>query len=195
MNYLKSAAVLVIVLLLGVLGCSPSNSEGSKKAASHLETVETKLSTSVEREFFKINSSKTAVNIASILNVVSLSSLDIDDGSIRSKVVVVDLGSASDLSPAQKVYFTIYRKGEMFTSQAVFDLGSYLSLMSVEVMGDNLFKMKVSNVNVDMPGITQESYVIDARKAIETIKKIDCGNDFDCERSKNFKASVMLRQL
>lgn len=108
---------------------------------------------------------------------------------IQINLVVKDLGGSTDLSPTQELYFTLYRKGEMFSTDATFKLGSIYDFKSAKKISNGVFEVLIGGVDFETTGPKNKLLIIDAEKAIEDILKIRC-SDFDCTASKKFKARI-----
>lgn len=130
----------------------------------------------------KVESTKeNKVNVARVVQLISL----VDKSDIKVNVVVEDLGGSTDVSPTQKVFLTLYSKGEMFSTDAAFDLGAVMSVSGAKRVGAGVYTVSV--VNADMK---KQTLMIDASKAIVKIKSVNCGDEFDCSASSDFSASI-----
>lgn len=130
----------------------------------------------------KIKSTKEdQVSVARVVKLISL----VDKSDIKVNVVVQDLGGSTDMSPTQKVFLTLYSKGEMFSTDAAFDLGPVMSVTSAKRIGAGMYGITV--VNAEMK---KQTMVVNASEAILKIKSVNCGGEFDCEASTNFSASI-----
>lgn len=126
------------------------------------------------------------VNIARVVKLVNL----VDKPNIQVNIAVQDLGGSTDVSPTQKVFLTLYSKGEMFSTDAAFELVNVLSFESAKRVAGGIYEIKVREYNETIETVT---YRIDARKAVTDIQKVQC-EDFDCEASENFTSSVFLEK-
>jgi len=146
------------------------------------------LSLSFQAQATEIKSSPAKANIARVVQVIPL----VQKESIRISIAVKDLGGSTDVSPTQKVYFTLYTKGEMFSTDATFDLGEVYEVYSARRVSGGVYAVKVSAPDAEttmMP--TDKTYVIDARKSVKEIQAVSC-DDFDCDASKNFSSTINL---
>ncbi len=66
------------------------------------------------------------VNIARLVKLVNL----VSKPNIQVNIAVQDLGGSTDVSPTQKVFLTLYSKGEMFSTDAAFELADVISFES-----------------------------------------------------------------
>lgn len=82
------------------------------------------------------------VHAARVVDVIGLGR----EGDVQIKAIITDLGGSTDLSPTQKIYFTLYRKGEMFCTDAAFDLGHYFSFISAKPHKDRRFALEVKRI-------------------------------------------------
>lgn len=131
-----------------------------------------------------VASSKTQVNVARVVKLITL----VEKSDISVRVAVEDLGGSTDVSPTQKVYVTLYSKGEMFSTDASFDLGPVMSVEGAKRVGAGLYEIAI--VNADLK---KQTLKINAADAIVKIKSVNCGDEFDCEASTNFAASIEVK--
>lgn len=130
------------------------------------------------------NTKKALVPTARVVKLVEL----VDKADIKVSVLVEDLGGSTDLSPTQRVHFTLYSKGEMFSTDASFDLGPVFYFKSAKRVSGGIYEIVVSG---NLAEGQQEDQVlrVDAINAINAIKSVTC-EDFDCDASTNFKSSI-----
>lgn len=134
-----------------------------------------------------ISSTKSnKVNVARIDKVITL----VDKSEIKVNVVVQDLGGSTDVSPTKNIYFTLYSKGEMFSTDATFDLGPAYEVLSAKRISGGVYEIKASIPTSADPGMKYATIKVDAGNAINKIKAVNCGDEFDCEASTAFSASV-----
>lgn len=106
-------------------------------------------------------------------------------------VVVEDLGGSTDFSPTQKVWFTLYVKGEMASTDAAFNVAQVFGVKSVKRTGEGRAEIVVLAVDEKsdvMP--VEKTLVIDWRSAEKAILAVDCGDEFDCAASENFRTRI-----
>ena len=136
-----------------------------------------------------VRSEKREVNVARVAELHRLSSAP---DNVKVQVVVEDLGGSTDVSPTQTVYFTLYTKGEMFSTDAAFEIANVLAFKSAKRVKKGVYEVTV--VDIDEEGRFDfekgSTYRIDARKAISAMETVDCGGDFDCSDSENFAAEI-----
>lgn len=135
-----------------------------------------------------ISSSKKSINVARIDKVVTL----VEKADIKVNVVVEDLGGSTDVSPTQNLYFTLYSKGEMFSTDATFDLGPIFSLVSAKRVDGGVYEIKAV-VPTEDGAMKTKVLKVNAVKAITSIKSVNCGGDFDCEASSNFASEIIVK--
>jgi len=125
------------------------------------------------------------INVARIAKAITL----VDKSDIKVNLVVEDLGGSTDVSPTQKMFFTLYSKGEMFSTDATFDLGQVYEVISATRISGGKYAIKavVPSETEMMETVTLK---VDAIKAINKIKAVDCGDEFDCEASSAFAAEI-----
>lgn len=135
-----------------------------------------------------VKSSKKSINVARIDKVVTL----VDKADIKVNVVVEDLGGSTDVSPTQNLYFTLYSKGEMFSTDATFDLGPIFSLVATKRIEGGIYEIKAVVPSED--GMMKTKVLrVNAAKAITSIKSVNCGDEFDCEASTNFVSEIIVK--
>ncbi len=130
------------------------------------------------------NSRTDSVSPARVVNVIKL----VDKYDIKVNVLVEDHGGSTDMSPTQTAYFTLYAKGEMFSTDATFNLGRVFSVEEAKRISSGVYQIKITNAEYKQVVLT-----VDAAAAIVAIKNLDCGGDSDCEASKNFKATINVK--
>lgn len=130
----------------------------------------------------KVQSTKeNLVNIARVVRLIPL----VEKSDIKVSIVVEDLGGSTDVSPTQRVFLTLYSKGEMFSTDATFDLGSVISVATAKRVGAGVYELIVLNADMNKQVIK-----INASDAIVKMKKISCDDEMDCDASTNFSAII-----
>lgn len=135
----------------------------------------------------KIKSSKNSANLARIAEFVKL----VDKEDFQVTFTVVDNGGTTDFDTTQSLFFNIYSKGEMFSTDASFFLGPIFSYQSAKRITGGIYEITVSILG---DGYRPENrvLVIDARQAIIDLRNVQCGDQFDCDASTNFEATIDL---
>ncbi len=125
------------------------------------------------------------INVARIAKAITL----VDKADIKVNIVVEDLGGSTDVSPTQKIFFTLYSKGEMFSTDATFDLGPVFEVISATRLAGGKYAIKavVPDEATMMKTVTLK---VDAVNAINKIKSVNCGDEFDCEASSSFATQI-----
>ena len=127
---------------------------------------------------------KAQVNVARVTQIIPL----VTKSDLRVSISVYDLGGSTDFAPTQEVFFTLYSKGEMFSTDAAFDLGPAFSVKSAKRISGGIYAVQAEIPNENgMPIL--KTLKIDAIKAITEMKNVRC-DDFDCESSSKFKSSI-----
>jgi hypothetical protein len=134
----------------------------------------------------EVKSEKAEVSIG---RVVQLFDLTKPGSETRVSVAVHDLGGSTDMSPTQDVYLTIYREGEMFSTDAAFRIDGVFSVNGAKRRPDGRFEISAKGIRGEKY-YADVIYVIDARGAIKALNDVDCGGDFDCGASENFSSSI-----
>jgi hypothetical protein len=127
------------------------------------------------------NTRNDKATLARIDKVVNL----VDRPDIKVNVVVVDHGGSTDVSPTQSLHFTLYSKGEMFSTDATYNLGSIFSMESARRVSGGIYEVRV--VDADLKTSTLR---INAINAINAIKNVNCGDEFDCAASTRFSSVI-----
>lgn len=137
----------------------------------------------------QVKSSKTEVNVGRVVDLVKL----VSKPDVQVNVVVVDLGGSTDVSPTQKLYFNIYSKGEMFSTDASFDLGGIYSFKKATRIAGGIYELVIEGSNDETSMPEAQTLVVDAQKAIVNLKKVQC-DDFDCDASTKFEAAIEVKR-
>lgn len=133
----------------------------------------------------EVKSTKEVVSPSRVVELVKL----VNKEDIKVSVIVSDIGGSTDVSPTQELYFTLYVKGEMYNTDATFNLGPIYKFISAKRVSGGVSEVvaEVPNEENWMPEV--KTLVIDAQKAIISIKAVSC-EDFDCDASTQFEASI-----
>jgi hypothetical protein len=142
----------------------------------------------------KVESSANSDAYVAVARVVQLTNL-VDKkagegGSLTNllvNVVVVDMGGSTDVSPTQRVYLTMYSKGEMFSTDAAFEIADIFNFKSAKRIEAGVYEIVVTQPNAS--GSEEVTYIVDAKEATVNIQAVQC-DDFDCDASTDFAASV-----
>jgi hypothetical protein len=137
----------------------------------------------------EIENTNNKVNVARVVELVKL----VNKADIQINVTVTDLGGSTDLSPTQKLFFNIYQKGEIFSTDASYDLGAIYSFKKAVRVSAGVYEIDVLGVNAETTMPEYQTLIVNAEKAIVRLKSVRC-EDFDCEASTNFKASISVNQ-
>src|SRR5688572_29092140 len=87
-----------------------------------------------------VKSTKAVINVARVDKVINL----VDKPGIKVNVVVEDTGGSTDVSPTQNIYFTLYVKGEMYDTDATFELGRAYSVSSAKRLEGGIYEIKAT---------------------------------------------------
>jgi hypothetical protein len=132
--------------------------------------------------------SETQVEISRVVNVVKL----VEKPGLQANITVEDLGGSTDVSPTQVLYFTLYSKGEMFSTDATFKLGYIYEFKSAKRLSGGVYEVIYSGPDDETSMPKDKKMIIDAQEAIMDLKEVDCP-DFDCEASRDFKATIKIK--
>ena len=130
-----------------------------------------------------VKSAEASVSIARVVKVIEL----VNKPGLQVSVAVKDLGGSTDVSPTQEAYLTLYSKGEMYDVEATFLITNALEVKSAKRVSGGIYEVVVSVYEDTIKDVT---YTIDARKAVTDIQAVNCGGDFGCTASNEFKATV-----
>lgn len=141
------------------------------------------------RDIKSLSKDDAQVSIARVVNVIKL----VEKPGLQANIVVQDLGGSTDVSPTQILYFTLYAKGEMFSTDATFKLGHIYDLHSAKRLSGGIYEVKYSGPNAETTMPENKTMIIDAQEAIMDLKEVDC-EDFDCDASNEFKATIKVQE-
>ncbi|MBY0416236.1 MAG: hypothetical protein K2Q18_18830 [Bdellovibrionales bacterium] len=133
----------------------------------------------------EVPSSKNNVNVARVVEIVKL----VNKSDIQVNVVVSDIGGSTDVSPTQLLFFNIYSKGEIFSTDASFAIGPIYSLVSAKRLSGGVYELQIVGANAETTMPEDQTLIVDAQKAIVSLKAIRC-EEFDCEASTNFESTI-----
>ncbi|QDK38365.1 hypothetical protein [Bdellovibrio sp. NC01] len=138
----------------------------------------------------KSSDKEAETNIARVVQLFNL----VNKPQLVANIVVRDSGGSTDLSPTQQAFFTLYVKGEMFSTDAAFDLGPVFAVKSAKRIDGGIYETVVERYDYDANKFHDVTLRIDAVKAIRAIQAVDCGGDFDCPASNNFETSISVTE-
>jgi hypothetical protein len=130
------------------------------------------------------------VHTARIEKVICLA----DENGINVSMVIVDTGGTTDLTPTKDIFFTLYKRGEMFSTDASFRLGAFFSLQFAEKVQKGIYKFKAKSLNKDYRE-EEAVYIIDATNALKEIRSVTCGEEESgCAASKHFRTRIVFKK-
>ena len=129
---------------------------------------------------------------AEVSRIVELIKLELKPD-LQLNVIVRDLGGTTDVSPTQMLYFTLYSKGELFSTDATFNLGAIYDFKSARKISNGLFEIFIGGIDIQTSMPKNKLLIIDARKSISDILKVRCAN-FDCPASDEFESSIIVTE-
>lgn len=132
----------------------------------------------------------TEVRVPRIVELVKL----VHNPDIQINVTIKDIGGSTDVSPTQVLFFTLYSKGEMFSTDATFNLGAIYDFKSARKISIGVFAVYIGGIDVETSMPKNKVLVIDAKKAIAEILKVKCA-DFDCPASEKFETSITVTEM
>lgn len=141
----------------------------------------------LSKEVTSLNKNEARLSVSRIAEVIKLETTE----EIKVNLAVHDLGGSTDVSPTQELFLTLYSKGEMYDTEAAFNLGPVYSFKSARKLSTGLYEIKVSGVDRETSMPVNKTLLIDAQKAIVQMKNVSC-EDFDCPASTNFKSVIQL---
>ncbi len=142
-----------------------------------------------------VMSGTTDVNPASVQTIYNLYRLTNDNTmqnnmGLNVNLVVVDLGGSTDVSPTQKMLLTLFDKQEMYSTAVSFEVGTVYKVNQVKRIGRGLYQIKASAPGQEDLMPVDQIITVNAVKAIDAIKSVFCGDEFDCAASSEFSSSV-----
>ncbi len=127
-----------------------------------------------------VRSEDAQVSIARVTSVDAFK-----EGEVQASIAVQDHGGSTDVSPTETVFLTLYRKGEMFSTDATFKIESVVAFEKARRVSAGVYELTARDTRWK-----KVTYRIDARKALKEINAVDCGDEFDCGASTNFASEV-----
>jgi hypothetical protein len=141
-----------------------------------------------KKEVSQVENTRENVSPARIQKLIHLFSAKKDTSpDLRVTLAVEDTGGSTDVSPTLKMWLNLYIKGEMFSTDASFDVGPALEFYSAKRTGQGTYQIK--SLNYTDEGMVDVTTTIEANPAIQSMKAVRC-EEFDCDASNNFKATV-----
>lgn len=131
----------------------------------------------------------TAVEVSRIVELVKM----VSRPDIQVNVTVRDLGGSTDVSPTQELFFTLYSKGEMFSSDASFNLGAIYDFKSARKLSNGIYEIFIGGIDYETSMPKNKLLIIDAKKAITDILNVKCA-DFDCPASDEFETTILVTE-
>ncbi len=123
--------------------------------------------------------------VARIVNLTTL----VNHDNLKVMVTVYDHGGSTDVSPTQQLFFSLYLKGEMFSTDAAFDLGAIFELKSARRLSGGIYEILISGADEESSMPVDKILTVDAQKAIIQMRNVQC-EDFDCDASTHFKSVI-----
>ena len=127
----------------------------------------------------------TKIEASRVVELIKL----VNKEDIKVSLVVQDNGGSTDVSPTQKLFFTIYSKGEMTNTDATFDLGYIYELLAAKRVSGGIYEVEVSAPNEESSMPENQTLVIDAQKAIIALKAVYC-EEYACPASTEFESTI-----
>lgn len=127
----------------------------------------------------------TAVEIS---RIVELKKLELRPD-LQINVTVRDMGGTTDATPTQELFFTMYTKGEIFSTDATFNLGAIYDFKMARRVSEGIYEILVGGIDLDSSMPKSRLIVIDAKKAIKEILNVRC-TKIDCPASDEFEAII-----
>lgn len=201
--------VFAVMMLAGVLAACTAKPVASKEMSEKRSVAQVgagsggsgdidsgDVSTSNGGLSAKIGTLKNADHTAPIGRIIKVHNVLVQNDPnprLNVSVVIEDRGGSTDMSPSLRAYLSLYQKGEMFSTDASFDLGGFFQVKSVKRVGAGIYELKASygDHTRDEGGYVQEgTFRIDASKAVNDMLAVRCPSDMDCSASEDFKSTV-----
>jgi len=129
----------------------------------------------------------TAVEISRIVELVKL----IERPDIQINITVRDLGGASEITPTQELFLTLYRKGDKFSTDATFNLGPIYDFKSATKIADGYYEIFIGGIDYQTSMPKNKLLFINAQQAIKEILKVKCEH-LICPASDQFKSIITI---
>lgn len=130
---------------------------------------------------------KAQIHVARVVKLLNFPK----ESGVVINIAVVDTGGSTDVSASKDIYFTLYKRGEMFSTDASFFLGSYISLISAKKIAPYRYEIFLEGLNKEY-SFEKKHYIIDIKNAFDALQKVDCGDEFDCSASTSFQTSITI---
>lgn len=108
---------------------------------------------------------------------------------LQVSMLLEDLGGSTDASPTQRLYLTLFAKGELCNYDAVYDLGVVYSAGKPERLSAGMYEIAAVIPTKEMSGQKDAVYRVDARNATMDIQKIPC-REFDADSDAGFSTAI-----
>lgn len=131
----------------------------------------------------------TAVEVSRIVELVKI----VERPDLQINFTVRDLGGSTDVSPTQELFFTLYRKGEMFSTDVTFKLGPIYDFKSAQKISSGNYEVLVGGIDYETSMPKNKYLLINAQKAISEILKVRCQH-FDCPASEEFESIITVNE-
>lgn len=130
---------------------------------------------------------KTSVEVSRVAELVKLTTTP----DIQINLIVKDNGGTTDVSPTQQLFFTLYSKGELFNTDATFDLGLIYDFKSAKKISNGVFEVFIGGVDDETSMPSNKLLIIDAQRALKEISSVRC-REHVCPESDKFKTTIMI---
>lgn len=142
---------------------------------------------SVSASALTVKSTKSMVSPARVTQVIPLVQ---KENGLQVSILIEDLGGSTDVSPTLRTWLTIYKKGEMFSTDAAFKIADLIQFQSATRLAGGVYEIRGVSIGLPDASISEKVITIDARKAVTELQNVTCNDEFDCDASTNFKSSV-----
>jgi hypothetical protein len=131
----------------------------------------------------------TTARVSRITELIKL----VTEPNIQINVIVKDLGGSTDASPTQELFLTIYSKGDVFSTDATFDLGKIYDFKSARKIYQNIYEISVVRIDDETSLHQKKLLTINGEKAINDILKVKC-TSLNCPDSDEFESTIIVNE-
>lgn len=131
----------------------------------------------------------TAVEVSRIVDLVKL----VSRPDLQANITVKDLGGTTDVTPTQELFFTLYTKGDTYSTDATFNLGAIYDFKSARKISDGVFEILAGGIDFETSMPKNKLLIISAQKAMTDILNVKC-TKVDCPASDDFESTIFVSE-
>ena len=138
----------------------------------------------------RIQSREVSVPVSRITRTQNI----VERDGLTINLAVRDLGGSTDLSPTQRLYLTMYLKGEMFNIDATYFLGTFYEFLSITRTAPGLYELRAITTEGEpiLGALPMATLRIDARQATVDMRAVRCEDGMDCPAAEKFASTIFV---